>query len=86
MTIYTNKKRSETPTLKRGDKVYLLRHSANLKLLNINTKRLSNKLDFKKLGLYKIVDTLGKVNFILELLGNLRLHPIFYVLLLELAP
>ena len=73
------------PTLKKGDKVYLLRHSPNLKLLNINIKRLSNKLDFKKLGLYKIVDILEKVNFILKLLENLRLHLIFYILLLELA-
>ena len=85
MTIYTNKKRSETPTLKRGDKVYLLRHSANSKLLNIDIKRLSNKLDFKKLGLYKIKKAIELVNFKLALLHNLQIHLIFYIALLELV-
>ena len=41
--VYHNKKRDRGPTLKEGDKVYLLRH-------NIKTKRPSNKLDHTKLG------------------------------------
>ena len=44
------------PLLKRGDKVYLLRK-------HIKTKRLSTKLDFKKLGLYEILEKIGPVNF-----------------------
>src|SRR5271165_6259278 len=78
MSTYYNRKYSKAPALKKGDKVYLLR-------CNINTKQLSNKLDFKKLGLYKIKRAIGLVNFELLLLHNLRIHPIFHIALLELA-
>src|SRR5271165_7143016 len=79
MFIYYNKKHSKALALKKEDKVYLLK-------CNINTKQLSNKLDFKKLGLYKIKKAIELVNFKLLLLHNLRIHPIFYIALLELAP
>src|SRR5271165_4797181 len=78
MFIYYNRKHSKTLVLKKGDKVYLLRY-------NINIKQLSNKLDFKKLGLYKIKKAIGLVNFKLLLLHNSRIHLIFYIALLELA-
>src|SRR5271163_3430969 len=45
--IYYDKKHSIGPTLKEGDKVYLLQK-------NIKTKQPSNKLDHKKLGLFII--------------------------------
>src|SRR5271165_1821150 len=77
MSTYYNKKHSETLALKKGDKVYLLK-------CNINTKQLSNKLDFKKLGLYKIKRAIGLVNFELLLPHDSRIHSIFYVALLEL--
>ncbi len=64
--------------LKEGDKVYLLRK-------NIKTKRLSTKLDFKKLGLFRVTEKIGAVNYRLRLLAYLRLYPVFYVLLLELV-
>src|SRR5271165_4022843 len=79
MSIYYNKKYSKALTLKKEDKVYLLK-------CNINIKQLSDKLDFKKLGLYKIKRAIGLVNFKLLLLYNLRIHLIFYITLLELAP
>src|SRR5271165_1294143 len=78
MSIYYNKKHSKALALKKGDKVYLLR-------CNIDTKQLSDKLDFKKLGLYEIKRAIGLVNFELLLLHNSRIHPIFHVALLELA-
>ena len=78
MSTYYNRKHSEALALKKGDKVYLLK-------CNINTKQLSNKLDFKKLGPYKIKRAIELVNFELLLLHNLQIHPIFYVALLELA-
>src|SRR5271165_5097557 len=78
MSTHYNRRHSEAPALKKGDKVYLLR-------CNINTKQPSNKLDFKKLGLYKIKRAIGLVNFELLLLHNSRIHPIFHVALLELA-
>jgi hypothetical protein len=46
-SIYYNKKRSGGPSLEKEDSVYLLRK-------NIKTKRLSTKLDYTKLGPYKI--------------------------------
>ena len=78
MSMYYTRRHSGTLALKKGDKVYLLK-------CNINTKQLSNKLDFKKLGLYKIKRAIGLVNFELLLLHNSRIHPIFHVALLELA-
>src|SRR5271167_4706666 len=79
MFIYYNRKHSKALALKKGDKVYLLK-------CNINIKQLSDKLDFKKLGLYKIKRAIRLVNFELQLLHNLQIHPIFYIALLELAP
>src|SRR5271167_871633 len=78
MSIYYNRKYSKALALKKGDKVYLLKH-------NINIKQLSNKLDFKKLRLYKIKRVIRLVNFELLLLHNSRIHLIFYIALLELA-
>src|SRR5271165_1882952 len=78
MSMYYNRKHSEALALKKGDKVYLLR-------CNIDIKQLSDKLDFKKLGLYKIKRAIGLVNFKLLLPHNSRIHPIFYIALLELA-
>jgi hypothetical protein len=49
-------------------------------------KRLSSKLDFKKLRLYKIVAKKLLVNYKLRLLKGLRLYLVFYVSLLKLAP
>jgi hypothetical protein len=43
------------------------------------------KLDFKKLGPFKISEQIGTVNFRLELLENSKLYLVFYVVLLELA-
>ncbi len=78
LALYANKKRSIGPLLERGDKVYLLRK-------NIRTKRLCTKLDFKKLGLFEILDKVGKVNYRLQLLANSKLHLVFYISLLELV-
>jgi hypothetical protein len=76
---YYNTKRSMEPTLKKGDKVYLLRR-------NINTKRPSDKLDHKKLGPFRIVEVVGPVNYRLELPKTMNIHPVFHISLLEPAP
>ena len=77
--FYHNKKRSMEPTLKEGDKVYLLRH-------NIKTKRPSDKLDHKKLGPFRIERVLGPVNYKLTLPKTMNIHPVFHISLLEPAP
>ena len=79
MKHYADQKRLEGPTLKEGDKVYLLRR-------NIKTKRPSEKLDWKKLGPFKIQKKLSEVNYKLSLPQGMRMHPIFHISLLEPAP
>ena len=56
--------------------VYLLRK-------NIKTKRSSDKLNYIKLGPFKIQKKLELVIFKLELLLYIRIYPIFHILLLE---
>ena len=78
--IYQNKKREDAPPFREGEKVYLLRR-------NITTRRPSDKLDFKKLGPYKIVKQVNEVDYEL-LLPTHRgrpIHPVFHVSLLEKA-
>lgn len=53
---------------------------------NIKTKRPSDKLDFKKLGPFKIEKKLGPVTYRLTLPKDMRIHPVFHVALLEKAP
>ena len=65
--------------LKEGDKVYLLRK-------NIATKRLSDKLDHKKLRPFKIIEIKSLVNYRLKLLKTIKIYLVFYISLLELAP
>ena len=77
-TVQANKKRTEGPALREGGMVYLVRK-------NIKTKRPSNKLDHTKLGPFRITKKIGKVNYRLNLLENMRIHNVFYISLLELA-
>src|SRR5436305_12022705 len=74
-----NKKRVQEHSYKEGDKVYLLQR-------NIKTKRPSNKLDFKRLGLFRIKKVVGRLDCELELPRGSRLHLVFYTLLLEPTP
>jgi hypothetical protein len=62
--------------LEKGDKVYLLRR-------NINTKRPSDKLDYKKLEPFKISEVVGLVNYRLELLKTINIYFIFHISLLK---
>jgi hypothetical protein len=75
---YYNKKRSQELTLKERDKVYLDRR-------NIRTKQLSDKLDNKKLSLFKIKAVKRRLNYELSLLKNMSIFSIFHISLLELV-
>ena len=79
MAHYYNKKRVKGPTLKKGDRVYLLRK-------NFKTQRPSDKLDFKKLGPFEIKEVKGTVNYELKLLKTMQMHLVFHISLLKLAP
>jgi hypothetical protein len=56
MTLYVNKLRLESPRLKERDIIYLLRR-------NIKIIRLSDKLDSKKLSLFKIKRNIRDISF-----------------------
>ena len=79
MKHYADRRRVEGPTLKEGDKTYLLRK-------NIKTTRPSSKLDWKKLGPFRIKRIISKVNYELELPKESGVYPVFHVSLLEPAP
>jgi hypothetical protein len=70
--------RNIEPMLKKRDKVYLIQR-------NIQTKQPSTKLDYKKLGLFKIKRIIGPINYKLILPRTINIHPVFYISLLELV-
>ena len=51
----------------------------------MKTKQLSKKLDFKKLGVFKIKWQIRSVNFKLQLLKIISVYSVFHALLLELV-
>ncbi len=75
---YYNKQYNQEPILKKENKVYLVRK-------NIKTKRFSDKLDYKKLKLYKIKSIKKVINYKLELLKNIRIYLVFYVFFFKLV-
>jgi hypothetical protein len=66
------------PILKKRDKVYLIRR-------NIQTKQPNTKLDYKKLGLFKIKRIIRLVNYKLVLPKTINIYPVFHIFLLELV-
>lgn len=79
MKKYYDKGRLKGPILERGDMAYLLRK-------NIKTTRPSDKLDYKKLGPFKIEERISENNYRLSLPSAMKMkHPIFHVSLLEPA-
>jgi hypothetical protein len=68
----------ELPSFQVGDKVWLSRR-------NISTTRPSTKLDYKRLGPFKITQVVGesKLAFKLELPPTMRIHPVFHGSLLD---
>jgi hypothetical protein len=64
------------PILKEKDKIYLIQQ-------NIQTKQLNTKLDYKKLGLFKIKKIIGLVNYKLVLPKTINIYPVFHISLLE---
>jgi hypothetical protein len=76
--MYYNKSKLEGPRFRKGDLIYLLRR-------NIKTIRLSDKLDYKKFGLFKVKRNIKNINYKLHLLLTMRIYPIFHISLLESA-
>ena len=76
--FYYNKSYLKGPWFKRGDRVYLSQR-------NIKIIRPLNKLDYKKIKLFEILEEVGLVNFRLRLLETIRINLMFYALLLKLV-
>jgi hypothetical protein len=73
-----NKKRKPDPILAKGDKVWLKRKF-------VKTTCPSNKLDYKLLGPYAILEKIGTKAYKLELPPSVKIHPVFHLSLLEPA-
>jgi hypothetical protein len=52
---------------------------------NIRIKRLSEKLNYKKFGPFKIIRCVKNTSFKLQLLLIIKIHSVFYISLLEPA-
>ena len=77
MAKYYDRHHQSAPQFSPGDKVWLIRR-------NIKTTQPSDKLDYKKIGPYEVIEKRGKSSYLLKLPPSLkRLHPVFHVSLLE---
>jgi hypothetical protein len=76
--MYYNKLKFERFRFREKDLVYLLRR-------NIKTTKLSNKLDYKKFGLFKVKRNIKNISYELHFLLTIKIYPIFYISLLKLA-
>ena len=77
--FYHNKHHAEVSILKKKDKIYLLQK-------NINITRSSRKLNYIKIKSFKIVKSIKRVSFKLDLSKKMKKkHLIFYVSLLKLV-
>jgi len=78
MRKYYNLKKSEGLDLKEGDKVWLL-------YKNFKLRQLSKKLDYIKIGLFKIAAKISEVIYRLNLLIKIKIYLVQYIIMLEPA-
>jgi len=78
MRKYYNFKKFKGLDLKEGDKVWLL-------YKNFKLRWLSKKLDYVKIGLFKIVAKILKVIYKLNLLVKIKIYSVQYIIILKLV-
>jgi len=78
MRKYYNLKKFKGLDLKEGDKVWLL-------YKNFKLRWLSKKLDYVKIGLFKIVVKILEVMYRLNLLVRIKIYLVQHIVILELA-
>ncbi len=71
-----DKSRKQNPNISVGNKVWLLRR-------NLKTRRPSDKLDYRRLGPFRVSKQVNEVAYRLDLPSNMKIHPVFHVSLLE---
>ena len=74
---YYNQKVSKGLNLKKRDKVYLLTK-------NFKSKWLSKKLNYIKIGLFKIISKVTEVLYRLDLLLKIKIYLVYYIAILKL--
>ncbi len=72
----SDKHKIPPPKLEIGDEVWLLRR-------HIKTTWPSTKLDYKKLGKFKIIQKVSSYAYKLDLPPSMKIHPVFHISLLE---
>jgi hypothetical protein len=77
------KKYKEYADAKRIDMVFEVGDQVWLLSKNIKTTRPSKKLDYRRLGPFKIIQKIGKVAYKLDLPSSMKIHNVFHVSLLE---
>jgi len=75
---YYNLKKSKGLDLKEGDKVWLL-------YKNFKSRQLSKKLDYVKIGLFKIAEKISEVMYRLDLLVKIKIYLVQHIIILELV-
>jgi len=75
---YYNLKKFKGPDLKEGDKVWLL-------YKNFKLRWLSKKLDYIKIGLFKIAEKISEVIYKLDLPAKMKIYLVQYIAMLEPA-
>jgi transposase InsO family protein len=78
MARFYNEHRREAPEILEGDRVWLSSK-------NLRTDRPSKKLDYKRLGPFKVIKRISSHAYRLELPKSMRIHPVFHVSLLRKA-
>jgi hypothetical protein len=76
--MYYNKLKLEGPRFREENLIYLLRR-------NIKIIKPSNKLDYKKFGLFKVKRNVKDISYKLYLLPIMKIYPVFHISLLESA-
>jgi hypothetical protein len=74
--MYYNKLKLERSRFRERDLVYLLRR-------NVKTIRLSNKLNYKKFGLFKVKRNIKDINYKLYFPFIMRIYSVFHISLLK---
>jgi len=78
MRKYYNLKKSKGLDLKEGDKVWLLHK-------NFKLRQPSKKLDYVKIGPFKITEKISEVMYRLDLLVKMKIYLVQHIVMLELA-